>query len=512
MIPVGSARVIPYGLSGVLVDLGIAEHPARANLTQAAVRALMRALPEKEIVSGAGTIGVFGGAAGGTTLDASALEAALASDLAEPAPGRLHEIPVVYDGPDLEPLAEQLRLSARELIELHTSQELTCELVGFMPGFGYLGPNVERLEVPRRASPRPRVPAGSVALAGAYTGIYPFESPGGWHLLGRSLGPPLFDVKRAEPNLFAPGDRVRFVSVQSGTPRTGRILDLRFSLRGPRRAGLSVVSGPALMTLQDGGRPGNLARGLPSSGPLSPLGYQRAVAPFSGASGSAAALEIVGGPARFQARGTLWVALDGEGPRRLADGETLEVPTGAGWARYLAIEGGFEADLVLGSSSTLLLAGLGGYSGRTLRRGDFVAQRNLAAARELSQGRLLEGGRDEQIFIEPGPHIDLFAEGAFERLVESEYRVSELSNRVGKRLEGPKVERRFRDTLLPTPMIRGAIEVPASGEPIVLGPDHPTTGGYPVLAVVRPESWDRFGALRPGENVRFGTLGRRARA
>lgn len=516
MVRLGSVRVLPYGPWGVLVDLGIADHPARATLTQAAVRALRGALPGREIVPGAGTIGVFGDAEGETALDASAIGKTLASDLGERAPGRLHEIPVVYDGPDLEPLAEQLRLPARELVELHTSQELTCELVGFMPGFGYLGPNVARLEVPRRASPRARVPGGSVALAGAYTGIYPFESPGGWHLLGRSVGPLLFDAKRPEPNLFAPGDRVRFVSVHSGTLRTGRTLDLRFSVSGLRRVGLFVVSAPALMTLQDGGRPGSLARGLPVSGPLSPHAYHRAVAPFSGAPGSAAALEIVGGPARFQARGALWVALDGEAPRRLTDGETLEVSVGQGWARYLAIEGGFEADVVLGSSSTLLSAGLGGYGGRTLRRGDLLAQQSQAAVHELSQGHFLEtscDGRERtalltdsnrpEIFVEPGPHIELFAEGAFERLLESEYRVSELSNRVGMRLEGPKVERRFRDTLLPTPMIRGAIEVPASGEPIVLGPDHPTTGGYPVLAVVSPESWNRFGALGPGWKVRF---------
>ena len=90
-------------------------------------------------------------------------------------------------------------LSSRAVVELHAATEYLCELVGFMPGFGYLGTNPKELTLPRRAEPRTRVPAGSVALASTFTGIYPFESPGGWQLIGRSLGPALFDVERPEP-------------------------------------------------------------------------------------------------------------------------------------------------------------------------------------------------------------------------------------------------------------------------------------------------------------------------
>ena len=86
------------------------------------------------------------------------------------------------------------------------------ELIGFLPGFAYLGPLDPRLTIGRRETPRPRVPAGSVAIAGGYTGVYPAASPGGWHLLGRALDVSLFDPLRDPPALLRPGDHVRFVA------------------------------------------------------------------------------------------------------------------------------------------------------------------------------------------------------------------------------------------------------------------------------------------------------------
>jgi len=122
-----------------------------------------------------------------------------------------HAIEVVYDGPDLDDVARLTGLSPAEVAELHASRVYVVELVGFLPGFGYLSPLDPRLVVPRRASPRPRVAAASLAIAGLYTGIYPLASPGGWHLVGRAVDASLFDPARTPPSLFAPGDRVRFV-------------------------------------------------------------------------------------------------------------------------------------------------------------------------------------------------------------------------------------------------------------------------------------------------------------
>lgn len=128
------------------------------------------------------------------------------------------EVPVVYGGeygPDLEFVAAHNRLSADEVIRLHSGRDYPVYMMGFMPGFPYLGGLDSRITAPRLDTPRSRVPAGSVGIAGSQTGIYPFDSPGGWRLIGRtSLR--LFDPSREPPFLLHPGDLVRFVQVADG--------------------------------------------------------------------------------------------------------------------------------------------------------------------------------------------------------------------------------------------------------------------------------------------------------
>jgi KipI family sensor histidine kinase inhibitor len=121
------------------------------------------------------------------------------------------EIPVTYDGPDLDDVVRTLGLTVGELIALHTTTRWTAAFIGFAPGFAYLtGDDDGRLTLPRRATPRPAVPPGSVALAAGYCGVYPRESPGGWHLIGRTDAL-LWDARRDDPALIAPGTVVRFV-------------------------------------------------------------------------------------------------------------------------------------------------------------------------------------------------------------------------------------------------------------------------------------------------------------
>jgi KipI family sensor histidine kinase inhibitor len=127
-------------------------------------------------------------------------------------PGRLHRIPVAYDGPDMEAVAAVLGLDAAKIVELHTRPIYRVFLVGFVPGWGYLGPLPEELELPRRQVPRTKVPAGSVAIAGRQTGIYPLATPGGWHLVGRT-SVKLFLPDSDPPCLFRAGDRVKFFAV-----------------------------------------------------------------------------------------------------------------------------------------------------------------------------------------------------------------------------------------------------------------------------------------------------------
>lgn len=126
----------------------------------------------------------------------------------------LHEVPVEYCGPDLEAVASFHAMSARQVAALHSGGEYRVFMLGFSPGFAYLGPLPPALHTPRRAEPRLRVPAGSVAIGGEHTAIYPQASPGGWHLIGRTnLG--MFEPNRNGADSFRlkPGDRVRFVRV-----------------------------------------------------------------------------------------------------------------------------------------------------------------------------------------------------------------------------------------------------------------------------------------------------------
>ncbi|HSP09253.1 MAG TPA: 5-oxoprolinase subunit PxpB [Candidatus Dormibacteraeota bacterium] len=124
-------------------------------------------------------------------------------------PGRLHRIPVIYDGPDLDTVASALGMPAGQIVELHTGPIYRVFVVGFVPGWAYLGPLPEMLELPRRSTPRTQVPAGSVAIAGQMTGIYPLPTPGGWHLIGRT-SVKVFLPDSDPPCLLRAGDRVKF--------------------------------------------------------------------------------------------------------------------------------------------------------------------------------------------------------------------------------------------------------------------------------------------------------------
>lgn len=133
-----------------------------------------------------------------------------------PAPGGVVDLPTVYDGADLAAVAELTQLSVAEVVRRHTAARYTVGFIGFAPGFAYLIGGDPALRVPRRATPRPAVPAGSVALADHYTGVYPRCSPGGWQLLGRTAVA-LWDVDVWPPARLAPGTEVRFRAVD-GTP------------------------------------------------------------------------------------------------------------------------------------------------------------------------------------------------------------------------------------------------------------------------------------------------------
>lgn len=255
-----------------------------------------------------------------------------------------------------------------------------------------------------------------------------------------------------------------------------------------------------LAFVQDLGRPGHMHEGVPAGGALVPERLARANAAVGNAIG-AAGIERFGAMSLVAQR-DLVIAEDVGAPRTLRAGERVELPwDGAARARYLAVRGGIDVPVVMGGRGTLIVAGIGGHQGRALRRGDVLAVGAEDGARTEAEA---EADDRSPIAVHPGPDAAGYAPGAVAALVARPWRLSVRSDRTGTRLEGAAIA--WGDDAPPartTPMIAGAIELPPSGEPIVLGPDHPTTGGYPVVAVIAARDLGRFHAIALGREVRF---------
>ena len=207
-------KVQPLGDSALLAELGTRLDTALNTRAIALAAALKKRRDVRQAVAGYASVTVqFDPDQATHESLATAIKRLAAKRPPMAEPGRLHRIPVTYDGPDLVEVAERLKLSGEQIVEIHTRPIYRVFLVGFVPGWAYLGPLPEELEVPRRHVPRTQVPAGSVAIAGRQSGIYPLPTPGGWHLIGRTPVK-LFLPDSDPPCLFRAGDRVKFFAMQ----------------------------------------------------------------------------------------------------------------------------------------------------------------------------------------------------------------------------------------------------------------------------------------------------------
>jgi KipI family sensor histidine kinase inhibitor len=212
-------RVVAAGDSALLVHLHARLDPATSGRVLALARAIeiRHGSVVRDLVVGYCSLTVY--------FDPRAVDAEWLGDAVRAAAeeigdaveveGALVDVPVCYGGelgPDLPDVARAAGCSAAQVVVLHTGRVYRVYLVGFIPGFPYMAAVDSRIALPRRASPRQTVPAGSVAIAAGQTGIYPAETPGGWHLIGRTPIRP-YDPSRAQPFLFRPGDRVRFHAI-----------------------------------------------------------------------------------------------------------------------------------------------------------------------------------------------------------------------------------------------------------------------------------------------------------
>lgn len=276
---------------------------------------------------------------------------------------------------------------------------------------------------------------------------------------------------------------------------------------------VTVLATGALTTIQDAGRPGQAALGVGRSGACDRTSYRLANR-LLGNAPDAATLEVTFGGLQMRADDDVVVVTTGarcEGstshnsPTRLRAGDELRLGTPAGGLRtYVGVRGGFDTEPVLGSRSTDVLSGLGPAtvsSGDVLRVGEPESPQpgvDLAPVADPEDG-------DVTVLVAPGPRRDWFSSDAWASLLAQGYAVTSDSNRVGLRLDGEPLERTRTDELPSEGMVRGALQIPPSGKPVLFLADHPVTGGYPVIAYVVDDDVDRCGQLRPGQILHLRT-------
>ena len=288
-------------------------------------------------------------------------------------------------------------------------------------------------------------------------------------------------------------------------------------------AGLKVLSPGLYTTVQDLGRIGYQDIGVPVSGALDGFSLRLANALVGNPLGMAALEILVSGPTLEIAADAVRVALVGPGASLVIGGEIMAAGQSITLSRgevfqivvdrpsaccYLAVEGGIAVPLVLGSASTYVRAGIGGVEGRLLRRNDFVplAVEQAPERIELWLPRRLDAARDQPIRVIPGPQQECFTEEAVTVLLSAEFRVSKNTDRMGMRLDGPLLRHRDGWDIVSDAIATGAIQVPGSGQPILLLADHQTTGGYPKIATVISADLPVVGRRRPGDALRFAAV------
>ncbi|MGK4065669.1 carboxyltransferase domain-containing protein [Rothia sp. HC945] len=464
------------------------------------------------------------------------------------------EIPVEYSGEDLDDVAQHVGASVEEVVRRHSETTWRAAFSGFSPGFAYLvaAEGEAPLTVPRRSSPRTRVPAGSVGLAGEFSAVYPSASPGGWQLIG-TTDADVWDLERDVPALITPGTTVRFcprrksVTVRDKADASRGIGpgDDHHSTGNPVAAlteendGASDalrIDSPGLATLiQDRGRQGHTGWGVSPSGWADPAAAESANR-LVGNDLSEPVLENTAGQLSVTALRDVVLAVTGaEGDLRIRDSGTADrVPGNRPFAllagqrltigspdrglRFcLAVRGGIRTSPVLGSSATDTLASLGP---KPLAKNDVVRcgpQPRRSVGSPVSGADLPLGREVTDIRISPGPRLDWFTSASVRKLTETTWSVTEASNRVGARLARWSSDQATDE--LPSPLertaeaqgrelpsegiVEGAVQVPPSGNPVIFMADHPVTGGYPVIGVVEPDHLRLLAQAPPGSLIRL---------
>ena len=449
-----------------------------------------------------------------------------------------YRIRVCYDpevAPDLLSSAQKCKMTVREFINRHKNSETYVDILGFMPGFAYCSGLDPALRLPRLESPRTAVPAGSVAIAELQTGLYPKSTPGGWNVIGRTPDI-LFDATRVPPNLLTPGARVEFIEISldeykkiqlEATQNSSQLENLVLSKVNT----VDVITSGTLTTIQDLPRHGYAHLALSSGGPVDADSAALANA-LIGNPTSAAGLEITGIGPQLLFHTDTWVAwvgayceakidgrrVFGNRPIRIHQGQILRFSSmQQGYRIFLAIAGGILTKSILGGGSSHLSSGIGS---KPIQKGDvlYLSQPHYSDEKPLLENMMKRGADSTKWFIAspsiptheaqfiaaiPSLHLDLLSDQDQELLWKTVWTVSSQSNRMGMRLDSHfKISSSIAG--IPSQGIWfGTVQLPPSGQPILMLSEHQTTGGYPrLLEVVRSER-SKLAQLKPGDKFQF---------
>ena len=424
--------------------------------------------------------------------------------------GKIHDVPVRYggdSGPDFDAVCRDHAIDSKTLIQLHTEPEYVVTAIGFIPGFPYLEGFPKTLETPRLSTPRRHVPAGSVGIGGSQTGVYPFETPGGWHLIGRT-DTTFFDLRSSPPALLQPGDRVHFYETNHVNTQPDHAATI--ASKCVRSKDIMILEPGLMTTVQDLGRSGFRSSGVPSSGAADRVSAILANS-ILGNPENAAVLEYTLLGPTLQFKTDCFIAIAGATnnslarlrPIRVRQGDTVHLGhVTKGCRGYLAVAGGICVQPVLNSCSTYMAAKFGGYDGRSLQAGDQLA---IGEPLVTSFSTTWSLANDVAPLPKSPCTLRILTEGpvsaAHRAMTNTTMDVSAQSDRMGIRFHG---------ALPPLPAISlsravlpGTVQLPPDGSPILLLCDAQTIGGYPVLGHIIAADLPRAAQLCPGDTVCF---------
>ena len=422
------------------------------------------------------------------------------------------KIPVCCDenfSLDIKRLEEKLQITRDKIYEKFFGKEFFCYMTGFIAGMPFLGDLENELQAKRLETPRVKVPKGSVGLTEQFANVYTFESPGGWNIIGNTPQVIFDSTNENNPNLINPGDVVTFEQIT----KDNITITMNKNYFEIKRAGINT-------TFQDQGR-GNLYHiGIPFSGAMDNRNFQisnklvgnEVNFPIIEFAYQGPLLKYFGENINFAITGDVKFiirkknnAIEGKCYQSftLENGDELDIiSTNKSVYGYLAVSGEFDVNYQWSSCSVNTKANIGANNGKKIEDGQKIYILNIN--KNLSDKKLnYINTKIENIRVIQGTNFDYFSDEGKKIFFEKEFVISKLSDRMGMRLEGPKIENIVDTNIKSEGLLKGVIQVPADGNPIIMLSDHGTIGGYPKIGVVISADYDKLVQLTPGSKIKF---------